>query len=258
MAGGRTMKRDFLELNKIPYICIPLTGESKKVIKEQLHTILPYQPDIIEWRVDFFKHIKNINEVHEVIQTIKLITDIPLLFTIRAEHEGGEKIPLHQHEKLDLFKEVCQKSKVDIIDFEISNGVNEVEKVCNSAKSNHKKLILSYHNFTYTPPNKELIQLAIEAERAGADVAKLAVMPEHKADVLRLLHVTNEMDELLSIPVTTMSMGDIGGLSRVIGWVYGSAMTFGVGAKSSAPGQLPVNKLRKAIEQTQQLVDTWK
>jgi len=252
------MEKDFLLLKKIPYICVPLTGGTKTKIVEQLHTILTSKPDIIEWRVDFFDQIKNVNNVHEVIKKIKLTTNIPLLFTIRAAHEGGENIPLNLKEKIDLITEICQHSKVDIIDFEMSNGANEVEQICNLAKNNGKKLILSYHNFEYTPTNEELLQLGIKAEKAGADVVKVAVMPETKADVLRLLQVTNEMDESLSIPVVTMSMGNIGGLSRVIGWAYGSAVTFGVGAKSSAPGQLPVDKLREAIEQTQQLVGTWK
>jgi len=252
------VKKDFLLLKKKPYICVPLTGDTKKTIDEQLHTTLSHQPDIIEWRVDFFDSIKYVHEVLEVIKKIKLTTKIPLLFTIRAEHEGGERIVLNQHEKLKLIMEVCHHSSVDLIDFEISNGINEVEEIRKATESNNKKLILSYHNFEFTPTNEKLIQLAVKAEELGADVAKIAVMPESKEDVLRLLQVTKEMDELLSIPVVTMSMGDIGGLSRVIGWVYGSAMTFGIGAESSAPGQIQVDKLQGAIERTQELVGTWK
>lgn len=251
------MDNDFLLRKKMPYICIPLTGASQSIIDDELQTTLSYQPDVIEWRVDFFDRIEDVHEVQKVIKQIKLSTPIPLLFTIRAEHEGGECIPLNKEEKIDLLLNICQDSAIDIVDFEMSNGIHAVERVRQSAQSNNKKLILSYHNFTHTPSNDDIIQLAIKAEAAGADVAKIAVMPKIKNDVLRLLQVTKKIDEMLSIPVVTMSMGEIGGLSRVIGWAYGSAMTFGVGVTSSAPGQLPAHQLRAAIEKTQQLVKGW-
>jgi len=51
-----------------------------------------------------------------------------------------------------------------------------------------------------------------ESLEAGADIAKLAVMPGSLTDVLRLLEVT-----LLSKgPVCTISMGETGKHSRVI------------------------------------------
>jgi 3-dehydroquinate dehydratase-1 len=44
-----------------------------------------------------------------------------------------------------------------------------------------------------------------------------------------------------------MSMGGVGSLSRVMGWVYGSAATFAVGKSSSAPGQIAIEELRSVI-----------
>jgi len=48
--------------------------------------------------------------------------------------------------------------------------------------------------------------------------------------------------------VIGISMGPHGATSRVIGFAFGSALTFGVAAASSAPGQMPVAELRAAIE----------
>jgi len=92
----------------------------------------------------------------------------------------------------------------------------------------------------------------------GGHIAKFAVMPESKDDVLRLLEVTRTIDKMLDIPVVTMSMGDIGALSRIIGWAYGSIITFGVGVELSAPGQIPVETLREVIKGSQHLVPSWK
>ena len=76
--------------------------------------------------------------------------------------------------------------------------------------------------------------------------------------MFRLLEITRKIDQIIDKPLITMSMGDIGALSRIIGWAYGSILTFGVGVKSSAPGQIEVGKLREAIEKTQKLLPSWK
>lgn len=246
-----------LSMNKMPNICAPLTGKTKQEILDQLETIIPQSPDLIEWRADFFSELSNKEMTLELIQELKEKTDIPLLFTIRAEHEGGEKITLNEEEKVSLICDVCEKTDVDMVDYETSNDEKYVKQIRQVSKQNDKLLILSYHNFTETPENDEIIERAQLAESYDADIAKFAVMPNSKEDVLRLLHVTKEIDQILDIPVVTMSMGDIGGLSRIIGWAYGSIITFGVGVELSAPGQIPVRQLRKAIELTQELVPSW-
>ena len=83
---------------------------------------------------------------------------------------------------------------------------------------------------------------------AGADAAKLAVMPRSAHDVARLLGVTARASEELDVPVVTMSMGTLGAVSRVSGAVFGSALTFATaGGASSAPGQLPIGEVRRCM-----------
>lgn len=243
---------------KVPYICVPLTGKTKEVLADQLETILSQEPDLIEWRADFFTDLDDNDLVLKIIKDIKGKTDVPLLFTIRAEHEGGEKIKLSEEEKVALISAVCQKSDVDIVDFETSNDEKYVKFIRDVSKDNGKQLILSFHDFSKTPDNDEIVERAKKAQSFGADIAKFAVMPNSKEDVLRLLEVTKVIDNLLDIPVVTMSMGDHGGFSRIAGWAYGSIITFGVGVELSAPGQIPVKKLREAIQLTQELVPSWK
>lgn len=249
-----------MDLNnkQLPYICTPITGKTKDVIFQQLETIVTQEPDIIEWRADFLTDLADTPLVLDIISEMKAKTNIPLLFTIRAEHEGGEKITLTENEKVQLIIEVCNKSAVDIVDYETSNNIEDVKEIREASKKSSKQLILSYHNFTVTPGDDELIKRAEQAQALGADVAKFAVMPNDKNDVFRLLEVTRTIDAKLDIPVVTMSMGDIGGLSRIVGWAYGSVITFGVGVELSAPGQIPVKKLRETIQSTQELIPSWK
>jgi 3-dehydroquinate dehydratase-1 len=66
---------------------------------------------------------------------------------------------------------------------------------------------------------------------------------------MRLMNATIERNEITSRPVVTMSMGELGRISRVSGRVTGSAMTFGTVGVSSAPGQLPVEVIREMMRQ---------
>src|SRR5699024_6814037 len=224
---------------KPPYICTPLTGKTKTEVLDQLRKVLPQKPDLIEWRADFLIDLANQALVLEIIREIKAETELPLLFTIRAEHEGGEKINLTEEDKIQLLENICVQTAVDLVDYETSHPEKFIKSLQEAAKINEKQLILSYHNFSKTPENEELIERAKQAASYGANLVKLAVMPESQYDVFRLLEVTREIDQMLDVPVVTMSMKELGALSRIIGWAYGSVITFGVGVELSAPGQMP-------------------
>ncbi|WP_164215924.1 type I 3-dehydroquinate dehydratase [Virgibacillus sp. YIM 98842] len=251
------MTKETFGNKKVPYVCTPLTGKTKEEVLAQLETILLQEPDLIEWRADFLTEISDGELVLDLVQKMKAKTDIPLLFTIRAEHEGGEKISLTKEEKVELISDVCKETDIDFVDFETSNEEKYIKKLREVSKGNNKQLILSYHNFSETPDNEEFVKRAKKADLFGADIVKLAVMPNSKEDVHRLLELTKIIDDMLDVPVVTMSMGHIGGLSRIIGWAYGSIITFGVGVELSAPGQIPVKKLKEAIKLTQELVPAW-
>ena len=84
-------------------------------------------------------------------------------------------------------------------------------------------------------------------ERAGADIAKIAVMPQKAEDVLELLSATLKAVQSMSCPVITMSMGKSGMISRVCGEIFGSSVTFGSMHTSSAPGQIDIEALRQML-----------
>lgn len=239
---------------KKPKICVPLTGKTREDIYEQLNIIVPQQPDIIELRADFLHSIDNVEYVLSIVDRIAEKTDIPLLFTIRSEREGGEPISLTEESKVTLLTEVCAHEHIQYVDYEVANDEQFISKVKDATDHYGKKLILSYHNFSQTPTNNELIKRFVQMEMYGANIAKIAVMPECEADVFRLLQLTREADTLLSIPIITMSMGELGMYSRLMGWVYGSMLTFGVGVESSAPGQIPIDELRKIINDSASVI----
>ena len=115
----------------------------------------------------------------------------------------------------------------------------------------HKKgvhVIMSEHHFDETPSREDMQETLEKMEILGADLPKLAVMPESKEDLLTLLEATLYSSQRLRRPIITMSMGKLGRLSRMMGEYFGSCMTFATAKDASAPGQVPLADLKKVLE----------
>jgi 3-dehydroquinate dehydratase I len=172
---------------------------------------------------------------------------IPIIFTRRASHEGGEAIGVAEEAVVALYETVAASGLVDIIDYELSQSSQNKVRLRAASRSHGVSMILSYHNFKNTPAVAELVGKIAAAEQQGADIAKVAVMPAAPGDVLVLLEATLAASAQVQIPIVTMSMGAVGAMSRLCGWMYGSVITYAVGQGSSAPGQMPIDDLRAAL-----------
>jgi 3-dehydroquinate dehydratase I len=171
------------------------------------------------------------------------VGDTPLIFTRRSSKEGGEPVAIDDEGVVHLYDAVGASGLVDFLDFEMGNDSGLVLRVRDDARRHRVRTIFSYHNFSDTPEQDVLVGRFLEAERAGGDVAKVAVMPRDRRDVLTLLAATAEADAKTHIPLISMSMGPLGAVTRMIGGVFGSSLSFAVGAASSAPGQMPIADL---------------
>lgn len=233
---------------KSPLICTPLVGRTLDRLLSELDVLLPKKPDVLEWRVDFFDAIGDTTAVIAAALAIKSRAgNIPLLFTRRSTIEGGEKIVLNEGQVLSLYEAMCENRAIDLIDYEMANEAPNIVRVRNAAKSQDIKLVLSFHNFSFTPGLETLTQKFLSAEQLGADVAKVAVMPRDLDDVLTLLTATREANKKMRIPIISMSMGPLGAVTRMVGGVFGSSLSFAVGAAASAPGQVPIEDLNAVL-----------
>jgi 3-dehydroquinate dehydratase-1 len=232
----------------LPLICTPLIGRTQAAVLGELATVLPKQPDLIEWRVDFFEGLGDTALVIATARALKAAAgEIPVLFTRRSTREGGEKIALAEPEVVALYEAVCAARCVDLIDYEMCNDAADFARLRAASRASQILLVASYHNFQSTPDAATLVDKFAQAERLGGDVAKVAVMPQGPADVLTLLGATYTASQCVGLPLISMSMGAFGSLSRMMGWVYGSTVTFAVGKSSSAPGQVPIEELRAVL-----------
>lgn len=238
-----------------PLIITPLVGATPEAIAGELAAIVPKGPDLLEWRIDFFEAIGDTVRVVESARAIRAAAaGIPVLLTRRNTTEGGQPIPIAEPQVVAMYQAACEARCVELIDYELSNDAADLAALRRVSSANGIAMVMSYHNFQSTPDAATLDAKFAQAQALGADVGKVAVMPRDPADVLALLGATWRASQTLSIPLISMSMGGIGSISRMIGWVYGSAATFAVGKSSSAPGQVAIDELRRVLAASRQAV----
>lgn len=231
-------------------ICVPITGTDLEEIKEQAEKIANMNPDVVEWRADFYD-VKD-NDETEFEQCLKAINDnlkkIPIIYTYRTSNEGGEKsIDVDDYCRLCKYvSEISEKYNVAMIDVELYENKDrkDIGKLLLDIKSTGVKVIGSNHHFEGTPSEKDIFNVLKTMEEAGADICKIAVMPKEKVDVKTLINASKKANKELNAPIITMSMGELGAVTRICTRMTGSVVTFGAGVNTSAPGQPPCEMVR--------------
>ncbi len=238
----------------MPKICVPIVGKTEAEILKEAGAIIRSATDLVEWRVDWFESVFDIEKVKLLLGELrKVLGDIPLLFTFRTKAEGGEK-EITYEQYTELLRHVADTNLVDMIDVEIYINDKVIELVT-KLKEKGAIVVGSNHDFEGTPSKEEIIRRLCYMQDIGADILKMAVMPQKQSDVATLMDATKEMvSEYAQHPVVTMSMSEIGIVSRLEGQLFGSAVTFGALTKTSAPGQINVEKLKKGLEKVNNLV----
>ena len=234
----------------MPKICVPIVGETREDILAEARAIRELPADLVEWRVDFLNNVSSLSLLTVLTFLSELrneLGDLPLLFTFRTKREGGEKSISPQAYE-ELYKAILMSGLVDLIDVELFLGPDTVRRLVRTAHENGVPVIVSNHDFKRTPPKEDILDRLEEMQELGADIAKIAVMPESTQDVEVLMDATATFTKYASVPAIAMSMGELGLASRTTGERFGSAVTFGTAGKASAPGQLPATELKEILE----------
>ncbi|MBQ7447549.1 MAG: type I 3-dehydroquinate dehydratase [Eubacterium sp.] len=230
-----------------PVICVPIVAEKKEEILAQIRNLSESGFSMIEWRADFFDQLKDPDAVRALLdEAAPLLSDTLLLFTIRTKAQGGQAA-LGEKLIANLEALAAGHAAVDLVDVEYLE-FQRPDKHIRRLKKQDCIVITSHHDFQKTPDPDILNKLIAHMYADGTDIAKIAVMPKERADVLKLLELTNAVhcewpDKLF----VSMSMGGIGSISRVCGEVFGSCITFGSVGSASAPGQIEAGKLAQVL-----------
>ncbi len=212
-------------------IAVPLTDKN---FSDRVREAKDKGADLVELRVDQFSR----TEVSYVTELLELAKDVGLgtILTVRIPSEGGREVS----NRREIFEKVAPMS--DYTDVELSERELLIF-VRNTVERGGGKMIVSFHNFEMTPPNWVIREIIREGHRYGG-IPKVAVKANSHEDVARLLCVGNQekYEKIL------IAMGDLGKVSRIAGFIFGSVITYASLGESLAPGQLPLEEVVKLRE----------
>lgn len=134
------------------------------------------------------------------------------------------------------------KHKPEFIDIDIKK-LNLIKKI--RQLSPKTKIIISYHNFEKTPPNKDLEAKAKKMFDFGADIAKIAVFAKKPEDSIRVLSLLEKFN-MKNKKVIFLCMGEHGKITRMAGHLFGNYLTYApLDAKDkTADGQITLKELK--------------
>jgi 3-dehydroquinate dehydratase type I len=219
-----------------PKTICPIFAHNDASYFEDLKKIDESGCDIIEIRLDALIDEDPTNWLEVFKQSYDSV-QTKILATIRTSKEGGKAAvdgPKYNQYIQALF--AFENIYVDV-ELPYAAFIKEIETYRN-------RIFLSKHYFNHTP--KDLKRIWESMDPYTPFVKKIACMPETVDDVARLLiscyeHKTDSKK-------LAISMSKLGSVSRVAGFVFESEFTFTTLTESSAPGQIPLEKMNEILD----------
>ncbi|MDR2900712.1 MAG: shikimate dehydrogenase [Treponema sp.] len=220
-------------------ICLSLTGSTLDRDLEILEKYRKYV-DVAELRVDFLDPDERLH-----IRRFPEMAGIPVILTIRRDTDGGKYVG-GEASRITLFSmglafaEVDKRKNFAYVDIESDLNVPSLEE---AARTFGTKIIRSIHNFQGV--GEDLPKLIRELRRTGDEIAKVAMMPQSTADVLRIYQAARETKNVKKILI---GMGRFGASTRILADYLGSHLTYSSVTDEddlslAAPGQLSPKEL---------------
>lgn len=232
-----------------PRTIVPITGATAELALQQAAAIAASpSTDVAEWRIDYLDIATDGKALVALGKRIaRALQGKPMIVTFRTQAEGGSK-PISDADYAALYSTLLRGEFAQLIDVEMFRDPTRVAALVAQAHKAGVKVVMSSHDFHATPAREEIVARLLRQEALGADVLKIAVMPQDAGDVLTLLQATWDVRQRSSKPLLTMSMGGTGVVSRLAGETFGQALTFGMIGTPSAPGQVEVDQLQSVLQ----------
>lgn len=231
---------------------VPITASSSEAALTQARTIAS-NPDVdmAEFRIDLLDFADDTDRVIALGHQLNaILKDKPLIATIRTHNEGGQ-MEVTDNQYAEIYSQYLSNPFMQLLDIEMFRDTTIVKNLTQLAHEQDVLIIMSNHDFDKTPPQQEIVKRLLQQDALGADILKIAVMPQSKKDVLTLMNATLEVSERSSKPLLTMSMSQLGTISRIATANMGGSMSFGMIGEASAPGQIDVTNLKGILQTVQ-------
>ncbi|MBQ9828380.1 MAG: type I 3-dehydroquinate dehydratase [Lachnospiraceae bacterium] len=238
---GRQMRGEFFGTGA-PKICVPVMGRKPTELRQSIMQAAAKEPGLIEWRADRLEEPSFIGGCSAFFP--ELAPDIFTIFTFRTVEEGGCGRTAYYGSACSA---AIESGMFDAIDLEMHRDRSMILERAEHAHEKGMGVIASWHDFSCTPENDELLENVRLGTELGGDVIKIAVMPEDERDVERLREFALAAFKEAGRPLIIIGMGDAGRITRTDPAAFKSCVTFASAGASSAPGQIDIDELRRYL-----------
>ncbi|MCJ1405744.1 3-dehydroquinate dehydratase (3-dehydroquinase) [Xylographa trunciseda] len=206
--------------------------------------------DVVELRVDLLKDPNGEHDlpsppfVYQQLALLRRSTDLPVIFTIRTQGQGG-RFPDDAHDHAMLLYQLALRMGVEFLDIEIQYPEAFIRTITRA--KGHTKLIASHHDpkGTLSWSNGSWVPFYSQALLCG-DIVKLVGVAKVPEDNTKLMEFKAWAQTAHKTPIIAINMGVIGQLSRIqnsfMTPVSHPALPF-----KAAPGQLSAAEIRQAL-----------
>ena len=231
---------------------VPITAKTAEQALAQAKVIASNpDADLAEFRIDLLEFSADTKKVIALGQQLnQILKNKPLIATIRTHNEGG-KMTVSDQDYEKIYREYLKKPFMQLLDIEMFRNAGSVAKLTKLAHDKKVLVIMSNHDFAKTPGQQDIESRLLKQDQMGADILKIAVMPKSKQDVFTLMNATLAVSHKSQKPLLTMSMGQLGTISRVATANMGGSLSFGMIGEASAPGQIDVTQLKQLLKTVQ-------
>ncbi|ABO12310.2 3-dehydroquinate dehydratase [Acinetobacter baumannii] len=231
---------------------VPITAKTKEQALAQAQVIAnTADADLAEFRIDLLSFASDTKQVIALGHELKkILGNKPMIATIRTKNEGGQ-LEISDADYGKTYQAYLKNPFMDWLDVEMFRDQKVVSEIVQQAHQKKVLVVMSNHDFQKTPSQDEIEKRLLKQDQMGADVLKIAVMPKSKQDVFTLMNATLKVSQQTTKPLLTMSMGQLGTISRVATANMGGSYSFGMIGQASAPGQIDVTKLKQILQTVQ-------
>lgn len=231
---------------------VPITAKTKEQALAQAQVIAnTADADLAEFRIDLLSFASDTKQVIALGHELKkILGNKPMIATIRTKNEGGQ-LEISDVDYGKTYQAYLKNPFMDWLDVEMFRDQKVVSEIVQKAHQKKVLVVMSNHDFQKTPSQDEIEKRLLKQDQMGADVLKIAVMPKSKQDVFTLMNATLKVSQQTTKPLLTMSMGQLGTISRVATANMGGSYSFGMIGEASAPGQIDVTKLKQILKTVQ-------
>lgn len=236
-------------------ICVPMIAPTDYDVDIQIRKIKKSKTDLVEFRADYYENCFDWSCLSRVLEKVHdELAEFPLIFTFRTKGEGGE-MDTGAGQYKELLFQVIESGYMDIVDIEYFSDRGFVSDAIAAAHEKGMAVIISNHDFKTTIPMEQIVQRFKDMIETGADIAKIAMMPEYNSQVVDMMQAAKELQESGNeTPLIVISMGELGLQTRTTGEMYGNCISFATAGIPSAPGQIEVEALRSQLEMIHHII----